>query len=115
MFWLYLLCHFGNDLTQNFEGIGTAAFYIEWYLMPLDAQKCMPMILGSAQNNVYLCGLAGTLVRGKTSKRSLNQLQNTKLAMERFYWSFFSSLSDHEYHMLLFYGAKEIRFLIPTL
>lgn len=52
LFWFFLFCHFGNRITQRFDGIGDKLYMMAWYNLPLDQQKALPMI--RATKNIYL-------------------------------------------------------------
>lgn len=57
---LYLYCHFGDQVTQRFEDIGDAVYQIDWYALPLDMQKNLPMVIALTQKRVFVRGFADT-------------------------------------------------------
>lgn len=60
-FWFYLFCDSGNQLMHRFENVADDVFMdVNWYLMPTQMQKCVPMMIAAGQKKVYLQGFAGT-------------------------------------------------------
>lgn len=57
---LYVFCHYGNQVTQRFQDIARAIYQLNWYELPYDMKKTIPMIISLSQKNIYLQGLAGT-------------------------------------------------------
>lgn len=57
---LYIFCHFGDQVTQRFEMIGDNVYQLAWYMLPLDVQKQLPMVIALAQKRVYVRGFADT-------------------------------------------------------
>lgn len=56
---LYIFCHIGDILTQRYEDVGTITYNLDWHLYPLDAQKCMLLMMKLADRKVYLKGFGG--------------------------------------------------------
>lgn len=69
--WLLLFCLFGNYVTTRFEDESNAVYQLDWYLMPLDMQKNLPMFITSAQKSVYLRGFAGAQCTREVFKQVL--------------------------------------------
>lgn len=57
---LYLYCHFGDQVTQRFEDVGDAVYQIDWYALPLDMQKNLPMVIALTQKRIFVRGFADT-------------------------------------------------------
>lgn len=55
----YVFCHFGDRVT-HFEAISTEVYQLNWYMLPLDVQKHLPMVIALAQKRVYVRGFADT-------------------------------------------------------
>lgn len=51
---LYVFCHFGDQITQQFNDVQDAVFNMAWYKFPLEMQKNIPMIISLAQKEVYV-------------------------------------------------------------
>ena len=60
MFPFFLFCHFGGNITQQFEDIGDAVYQLEWYRLPLDMQKDIRMMIALAQKRIYMRGYSDT-------------------------------------------------------
>lgn len=54
LFWLYLFCHFGDQTTERFGNIVDHFYQIEWYKLPLNEQKYLPLAIAVTQAGVYL-------------------------------------------------------------
>lgn len=57
---LYLFCHFGDRVTQDFEAIADEIYHLYWYMLPLDIRKRLPIGIAMAQKRVYVRGFADT-------------------------------------------------------
>lgn len=57
-FWLYLFCHFGNQLTECFCNVDHAFYQLTWYQFPLDMQKAILIPISLAHKEIYLRGFA---------------------------------------------------------
>lgn len=57
---LYLFCYFGDQVTQRFEDVGDSVYELSWYLLPLDMQKRLPMVIALTQRRVFVRGFADT-------------------------------------------------------
>lgn len=55
---LYLICYFGDNVTERIEDVGTAAYQLAWYVLPVDKQRDLSMLIGASQNGVYIEGIA---------------------------------------------------------
>lgn len=40
-----MFCYFGTEVTQRFEDVADAVYQLEWYHLPLDIHKNLPLIL----------------------------------------------------------------------
>lgn len=49
---LYLFCYFGDLVTQRFDDVGEGVYQLPWYLLPLELQKHLPMVIAVAQKRV---------------------------------------------------------------
>ena len=57
--WLYVFCEFGHQVTQRFDDLHDTVFGMAWYLLPLEMQKTIPMIISMAQKEVHLEAFGG--------------------------------------------------------
>lgn len=57
---LYLFCYFGGQVTQRFEDIGNVLYQLDWFLLPLDLQKILPIVIALTQKRVFVRGFANT-------------------------------------------------------
>lgn len=55
----YIFCHIGDILTQSYEDVGTIAYNLDWHLYPLDAQKCILLMMKLSERKLYLKGFGG--------------------------------------------------------
>ncbi|XP_055296830.1 odorant receptor 22c-like [Sitodiplosis mosellana] len=69
IFWLYLFCHFGDQLTESFGNVDNAFYQLSWYELPLDMQKCIPMAISLAQKEIYLQGFGSINCTKDTFKK----------------------------------------------
>lgn len=68
LFWFFLLCDTGEELTSQFQSISYLIYDSPWYDFPLNLQKYYPMMLAIAQKPIYLQGIGNRCTR-KTFKR----------------------------------------------
>ena len=73
LFPFYLFCHFGGNITQQFEEIGDAAYQLEWYRLPLDLQKDIGIVITLAQKPIYMRGYGNTRSTYSVFKKVRNQ------------------------------------------
>lgn len=57
---LLIICHFGGNITKQFEEVGDVGFQLSWYNLPLDIQKDLLLIIYLAQKQIYLRGFGDT-------------------------------------------------------
>ena len=60
LFPFFLFCHFGGNITQQFEDVGEAVYQLEWYRLPLDMQKDIRIVIAAAQKPIYMRGYGDT-------------------------------------------------------
>lgn len=66
---LFLFCHSGTQVTERFHGIGEEVYALEWYVLPLNLQRNIPMIIALSNNEIYLRGLGGYHYTHETFKK----------------------------------------------
>lgn len=54
MAWLFSFCTFGNSWTVRFCQLDGMIFEGPWYLLPIDMQKKLPLMIMVAQKPVYM-------------------------------------------------------------
>lgn len=52
--WLFVVCHFGDEVRIHFEALNESITQCVWYEFPLEMQKCMPMMIQMAQKPVFI-------------------------------------------------------------
>lgn len=72
MFWsfglIFILCNFGQKLTNQFDELNDALYMCDWYSFPLENQRMLPTILIATQQSVALKGFGNILCSRETSK-----------------------------------------------
>lgn len=53
---MYIPCHFGNEVTFEFDGIWKSVYEVSWYEFPLETAKHFPFILEIAEKTVNMKG-----------------------------------------------------------
>lgn len=51
---LFILCYFGDRVTQSFEEIGESIYQQVWYLYPIEVRRKLPSIISVAQIPLYV-------------------------------------------------------------
>lgn len=54
---IYILCHFGQRVTQHYECLEYECYAISWYMLPLNIQKNWPIMIRVAQKPIELRGI----------------------------------------------------------
>lgn len=60
LFPFFVFCHFGGNLTYQFENVGDNLYQLEWYEYPMEVQKRLPIIIASTQKSIYMRGYGDT-------------------------------------------------------
>lgn len=68
-FWLYLFCRGGDELTNRFASVSNQAYQFDWYLLPIEMQRCLMLMMMASQKNVYIRGAGGTQCTRDTYKK----------------------------------------------
>lgn len=72
VFWsfvqIFFFCYYGEQLTNGFFELKRAIYECDWYRLPLEMQKMIPIIGINIQQPVYLEGLAHTYCTLETFK-----------------------------------------------
>ncbi|XP_055304930.1 uncharacterized protein LOC129569791 [Sitodiplosis mosellana] len=71
LFPFFLFCHFGGEITQQFDDIGNAVYQLEWYRLPLDMQKDLQIVIALAQERIYMRGYGDTRTTHSVFKKIL--------------------------------------------
>lgn len=71
----FLFCHFGGEITEQFEGIGNEVYQLDWYRLPLDMQKDLGIIIALAQKRIYMRGYGDT----RTTYSVLNKVRKQSI------------------------------------
>lgn len=53
---IYVICHFGDYLEQDFRRVGNEFYEISWYNLPVNLQKDWPFLIAMAQQETGLRG-----------------------------------------------------------
>lgn len=51
---VFIICNFGNELTNYFEDVAENFYGMDWHMLPLDMQKHWPMMIALGQKDVEL-------------------------------------------------------------
>lgn len=74
--WLFLLCHFGSHLTEQFDHFGDAVYQLDWYMLSLEQQKLLPTLLALINKPVFLEGYGGIQCTWQLFTKVLNLSNN---------------------------------------
>lgn len=66
---LFLFCHSGTQVTERFHGIGEEVYGLTWYVLPLNLQQDIPVIIALSNKEIYLRGLGGYHYTNETFKK----------------------------------------------
>lgn len=69
MMWLLIYCNFGDQVTTQFGGIDSKLYLCNWYNLPIELEKNIPMMLLSVQKPIYLRGFGSTSCTRETFKK----------------------------------------------
>lgn len=76
IFWAYgqifLLCFFGERLSNSFEDLSTDIFHCNWYKFPVKSQRFLNTMLLASQNPVSMRGFGSTICSRDSFKMVLN-------------------------------------------
>ncbi|XP_031634995.1 odorant receptor 94a-like [Contarinia nasturtii] len=72
LMWLFIYCYFGDELTNRFDVIQNKVYLCNWYLFPLNLQKCIPMIIFSMHKPIHLQGFGSSSCTRDTFKKIVN-------------------------------------------
>lgn len=50
----YLLCHFGDKVTDHFDSLSDSYYEVLWYRLPVKQQKYFILLILNAQKPIYL-------------------------------------------------------------
>lgn len=53
---LYIFCHFGQLMTDQFVKLDETICTCDWYLFPNDVKRILPIVLMASQQSVTLQG-----------------------------------------------------------
>lgn len=56
MGWLFLLCFFGNEVTNRFIKFSNSVYDVEWYCYPPEIRNCFQLIILASQRPIYVQG-----------------------------------------------------------
>lgn len=59
----YMLCNFGDEVTDAFLDLNESIYDLLWYQLPVDQQKYVILMIFNANHPVYLEGLVIRSVR----------------------------------------------------
>lgn len=68
LFYLFVLCDTGEELTNRFQSIGDSIYNCSWNTFPNEFQKCVPTMLAVAQKPIYLQGMGRFCCTRRTFK-----------------------------------------------
>lgn len=105
----FLLCHFGGNVTNRFEKVGDDVYQLEWYNLPIEMQKQLPIIMASAQKPIYIRGYGDTRSTYFVFKKVFRIVFKNNFQVNRFYMisPVFFYFTDFEKQILLLYTDEE--------
>lgn len=56
--WLFLFCHFGDEVTNRYIEVNDLIYKSAWYLYPIEIQKDLRFVMRLAQRPVFMQGFA---------------------------------------------------------
>lgn len=56
--WLYLFCHFGDEVTNRYIYVNDLVYKSAWYLYPIEIRKDIRFAMRVAQRPVFMKGFA---------------------------------------------------------
>lgn len=68
---LFMICEFGQMLTDHFDELNEAVDECDWFLFPREIQKILPIIIHNAQRSVVLQTFENT----SCSRESFNRVE----------------------------------------
>lgn len=83
LFPFFLFCHFGGQITQQFEEIGDAVYQLEWYRLPLDMKNVLQVVIALAQKRIYMRGYGDT----RTTHSVFKKVRVVKVKAKKNQWS----------------------------
>lgn len=108
---LFLFCYSGTQVTERFNDIGDEVYALEWYVLPLNLQRNIPMIMALSNQEIYLRGLGGYHYTHETFKK-VNKNSLLWLLNQTKY--FFLPYSDYKQHILILYGVTWLLIILIT-
>lgn len=72
MMWLFIYCYFGDQVTSQFNNIVDSFYSIDWYLLPLNIQKDLPLVIFAADSKVHIKGFGTTSCTRETFKKVIH-------------------------------------------
>lgn len=68
----FLLCTFGEQVSNQLDAITNAIYQCEWYLFPVEVQKMSLTAMTATQQPVIFCGFGNILLARNTFKMVYN-------------------------------------------
>lgn len=64
-----MFCHYGENVTSQFDTINYAIYDCDWYLFPNEVQRILPTVMMSTQKQMVLRGLGNVVCTREAFKR----------------------------------------------
>lgn len=69
---ILILCEFGERLAHQFLEINDEIFRSNWYKLPIDIKKMLPIIVNGTQHPIVISGIGDTECTRETFKNVSN-------------------------------------------
>lgn len=73
IFWsffsIFMICDFGEKVSNRFDDIADVLCQLQWYELPNEVQRVLPIIMMSAQQPVIIGGFGNILLRREVFKK----------------------------------------------
>lgn len=57
--WLFAFCFFGEKVTRSIEDVNGMFYQCDWYVLPIEIQQLMPVVIMNAKKPIYIGKVAG--------------------------------------------------------
>lgn len=101
---IFLLCFFGEHLSNSFDDLSIDIFHCEWYTFPVKSQRYLSIMLLSSQTSVSIRGFGSTVCSRDSFKMVINWSVKTMPGHILIHFLF----SDGQRDILVFYDVAPI-------
>lgn len=107
----FLLCNYGESVTNAFESIHPAIYQTSWHTCPLDVQKAVALMLRASEDRIHIKGYASIICSLAMFKQVSNCWFHISHKIELIFFLLYtiSCRVGHKYEFLVFHGAPSIQ------